>query len=356
MKRVATITFGYSQNLGAILQAYALQRYIKELGYDTKLIKYKEFDNRPFETIKGILDALSDVIFFFDCKKKIKKINKFRSNYLVYTDKCYHSSKEMDELNDEFDVFVAGSDQIWNVHKGIIDEFFLSFVSQDNMKVAYSASFGLSSLPEKYIDEVRNRLGRFDKISIRENSGIKIAYGITGKEYEQTLDPVFLIPKHKWELLCRERIVKQKYIFVYPTQITELLVNAVKKAKIEMKCRVYSLFHFRGVDKVVKDADPLDFINYIRNADLIIGSSFHATAFSLIFEKNLRVIPHSKTGSRVVDLLTEIGLEKKCIIDSLGDAEFTDINYSDVKDKLEKRINKSKDYLKDALNYKSKAM
>lgn len=356
MKKVATITFGYSQNLGALLQAYALQRYIKELGYETKLIKFKEFDNRPFETVKGILDALSDIVFFFDCKKKIRKINEFRNDYLQFTNKLYQSTEDMKELNDEFDVFVAGSDQIWNVHKGIIDEFFLSFVSSKKRKVAYSASFGLSSLPEQYVDGVKRGLERFDNISIREDSGVRIAQDLTGIKYELTLDPVFLIPKHEWELLCKERIIQQKYIFVYPTQITELLVNTVKKAKKEMNCKVYSLFSFRGVDKVVKDADPIDFINYVRNADLIIGSSFHATAFSLIYEKNLRVIPHSTTGSRVVDLLKELGLDKKCVIGNLADAEFSTIDYSDVKERLSSRIEKSKEYLMNALDYKPEAI
>ncbi|MCD7771215.1 MAG: polysaccharide pyruvyl transferase family protein [Oscillospiraceae bacterium] len=343
--KIATITFGYSQNLGALLQAYALSEYIASLGHECKIIKFREFDQRPFETIKGIPDALSDIVFYGDCKRKMKKINAYRNNFLPFTDKCYPSAADMDELNEQFDCFVAGSDQIWNVHKGIFDEFFLSFVNKEKKKIAYAASFGLTKIPEEYVDGVKDGLARFDAISIREASGVQLAYELTGNTYPQTVDPVFLKPRNDWEELCKERKVKDKYIFVYPTQITPLLKETVKKAKKELGCKVYSLFYFVGVDKVVKDADPLDFVNYIRYADLVIGSSFHATAFSLIFEKNLRVIPHSSTGSRVVDLLSELGLKEVCVVENSENVEFNPFSYTNANLELNDIVNDSKRFL-----------
>lgn len=343
--KIATITFGYSQNLGALLQAYALSEYIASLGHECKIIKFREFDQRPFETIKGIPDAFSDIVFYGDCKKKMKKINTYRNSFLPFTDKCYPSAADMGELNEQFDCFVAGSDQIWNVHKGIFDEFFLSFVNADKKKIAYAASFGLTRIPEEYVDGVKEGLARFDAISIREASGVQLAQDLTGNTYPQTVDPVFLKPKKEWEELCKERKVKDIYIFVYPTQITPLLKETVKKAKRELGCKVYSLFYFVGVDKVVKDADPLDFINYIRYADLVIGSSFHATAFALIFEKNLRVIPHSTTGSRVVDLLAELGLKEVCVVESVKEIDFSPFSYDETKRRLEQMVDNSKQFL-----------
>lgn len=345
--KVATITFGYSQNLGALLQSYALREYIEKQGHDCDIIKFKDFDNRPFETIKGIPDGISDILFFADCKKKIKKINKFRDNYLKFTEKTYYNSEELKELNDNYDAFIAGSDQIWNVHKGIINEFFLDFANDNVKKIAYSASFGLSKIPDEYKEGVIKGIKRFDAISIREKSGVKIAKDLTGNTYAQTLDPVFLKPRSEWEAMCDERKVKEKYIFVYPTQITPELVETVKKAKKKYNCKVYSLFYFIGVDKVVKDADPLDFINYIQYAELIIASSFHATAFAIIFHKNLRVIPHSTTGSRVVDLLNDINLQK-CIVK--GEAnDFEQIDYNEANNILQEKIEYSKKYINQSL-------
>lgn len=345
--KVATITFGYSQNLGALLQSYALREYIEKIGHECEIIKFKDFDNRPFETVKGIPDGISDIVFFADCKKKIKKINLFRDNYLKFTNKTYYNSDQMKELNKKYDAIVAGSDQIWNVHKGIINEFFLDFADESVKKIAYSASFGLSIIPEEYKNGVTEGLKRFDSISIREKSGVKIAKELTGNSYQQTLDPVFLKPCDEWEKMCEDRKVGEKYIFVYPTQITPQLIETVKKAKRKYGCKVYSLFYFIGVDKVVKDADPIDFINYIRYAELIIASSFHATAFALIFNKNLRVIPHSTTGSRVVDLLNDINL-KKCIVTNQLD-DFEMIDYEQAIPILGEKVEFSKRYIIESL-------
>lgn len=347
--KIATITFGYSQNLGALLQAYALREYIETLGHKCDIIKFKDFDNRPFETVKGIKDGFSDILYFFDCKKKIKKINLFREKYLRFTDKFYYNTEEMTELNSIYDAFIAGSDQIWNVHKGIVDEFFLSFADNTSKKIAYSASFGISKLPQEYVDGVKKGLSRFDSISVRESTGVKITKELTGKEYPQTLDPVFLKPVDEWEAICGERKIKEKYIFVYPTQITKELTETVKAAKKQYGIKVYSLFDFFGVDKVVKDADPIDFLNYIKNAELIIASSFHATAFSIIFNKNLRVVPHSNTGSRVVDLLNDLKLSLKCVVD-MENLNFDEFSYKKANEMLADKIEFSKEYIKSAIS------
>lgn len=347
--KIATITFGYSQNLGALVQTYSLREYIESLGHQCDVIKFKDFDNRPFETVKGIKDGISDLFCFLDCKKKIRKINKFREKYLHFTDKFYYNSIEMKELNGIYDAFVAGSDQIWNVHKGITDEFFLSFADEGKKKIAYSASFGLSKIPSEYIEGVKEGLARFDCISVREATGLKIAKELTGKEYIQTLDPVFLKSAKEWEDLSGDRKIKEKYIFVYPTQITKKLTKTVKAAKKQYGAKVYSLFDFIGVDKVVKDADPIDFINYIKNAEIVITSSFHATAFSIIFNKNLRVIPHSETGSRVVDLLDDLRLSKECVV-NVNNLNFNEFSYDKANEILKEKIEFSKDYIRSAIN------
>ena len=345
--RVATITFGCSQNLGAMLQAYALQGAITALGHDCEIIRYGAFDTRPFETIKGIPDAVSDVVFFGDCLKKVRKLNAFRAQYLRFTPSQYDTTEELRALNDDFDAFVAGSDQIWNVHKGIVEPFFLSFADANRRRIAYAASFGLSALPAEYVDGVTEGLRRFEKISIRESSGVAIAKALTGVEYPQCVDPVFLKPRAEWEALCPARMMDERYIFVYPTQITPALKQTVRAAKAHFGCKVCSLFYFPGVDRVVKDADPLDFLSWVRHAEAVVASSFHATAFAVIFGKVLRVVPHSSTGSRVVDFLRGIGLEG-CVVGGELNFDLEDRAASDAL--LQAQIDRSRAYLQDALS------
>ena len=348
MKKVAIMTFSYSQNMGTLLQAYALKEYIEKQGFVCDLVMYRRFDRKPFETIKGIPDAFDTVLHIFSGMRKIGKIDKFRQKYLSFTPGVYETAEEMKVLNRDYDIFVAGSDQIWNVHKGIVKPYFLTFAEKEQKTIAYSASFGLSTLPEQYKEEVKTYLKTFDAISIREQTGMEIAGNLVSREYTKTIDPVFLKPRQEWESLCEERKIKEDYIFVYPTQITDLLQETVIRAKQELGCKVYSLFYFKGVDKSLKDADPIDFINYIRYAKLVIASSFHATAFSLIFQKNLRVIPHKETGSRVVDLLTEVHLSK-CLVEENGKNEFDEISYEQVSPVLDEIRLESEQFLKNAL-------
>lgn len=348
MKKVAIMTFSYSQNLGTLLQAYALKEYIEKQGYVCDLVNYRKFDRKPFETIKGIPDAIDTVLRIFTGFKKVKKIDAFREKYLSFTSKTCNSAEEMVELNKDYDIFVAGSDQIWNVHKGIVKPYFLTFAEDDKNKIAYSASFGLSTLPEEYKDEVKKYVERFDAIAIREKTGMEIARNLVSNELTQTIDPVFLKPEKEWSELCGEQKLKEDYIFVYPTQITELLQKTVIEAKQKLGCKVYSLFYFKGVDKTLKDTDPIDFLNYIKYAKLVIASSFHATAFSLIFQKNLRVIPHQQTGSRVIDLLQEIHLGQ-CIVEDDGKIDFGEITYAEASPVIAENIRKSEEFLKKAL-------
>lgn len=348
MKKVAIMTFSYSQNMGTLLQAYALKEYIEKQGFICDLVRYRKFDRKPFETIKGIPDAIDTALHIFSGIRKISKIDKFRQDYLSFTPKVCETAEDMQVLNQDYDIFVAGSDQIWNVHKGIVKPYFLTFVNKEKTKIAYSASFGLSTLPEQYKEEVKTYLKEFDAISIREQTGMEIANALVVRDYTKTIDPVFLKPRGEWESLCGERKLQGDYIFVYPTQITDLLQETVIKAKQELGCKVYSLFYFKGVDKSLKDSDPIDFINYIRYAKLVIASSFHATAFSLIFRKNLRVIPHKETGSRVVDLLTEIHLSK-CLVEADRQCDFCEISYEEANSVLEEMKNNSEQFLKNAL-------
>lgn len=354
MKKVAVMTFSYSQNMGTLLQAYALKEYIEKQGFVCDLVMYRKFDRKPFETIKGIPDAMDTALHIFSGIKKIGKIDKFRREYLSFTPGVYESAEDMQVLNRNYDIFVAGSDQIWNVHKGIVKPYFLTFAEKEKKKIAYSASFGLSTLPAQYREEVKTYLEAFDAVSIREQTGMKIAADLAPRDYTRTIDPVFLKPRQEWESLCEVRKISEDYIFVYPTQITELLQETVIRAKQELGCKVYSLFYFKGVDKSLKDADPIDFINYIRYAKLVIASSFHATAFSLIFEKNLRVIPHNQTGSRVVDLLTEIHLPQ-CLVKEGSQCDFSDIAYDEAKPLLQEMTKVSEEFLQTALADGAKA-
>lgn len=349
--KVAIITYSWSQNWGAVLQAYALTEHIISMGNDAWLINYQNFDNRLINTVKSIPDGIYDLLSVFKNRKRVKKFNDFRNNYLRLTDKCINSN-DLKKLNDKFDAFITGSDQVWNVGFGVCKDFYLEFANDSLRRISYAASFGVSEIPVEHRNDTILGIKNIEYLSVREKSGAQIVRELTNREAKVVLDPVFLLSKEEWQ----ERvgtvtpIIKDKYIFVYPTQISKQLVDTVNRIKRLTGCKVISPFYAFGW-KTIKDIGPLDFINYIANASYVVTSSFHATAFSIIFNKKLLVVPHNKTGSRVIDLLESLGLKNQCIIkDDVIEKQIKDnIDYKEVNIKLKKQIWESKDFLENAL-------
>lgn len=341
--KIAVITFSFAQNWGAVLQAYALVSYLNNIGHDAKLIHYREFDNTLMITIKSVQDAIADIILLKENMKRVKKFNDFRINDLVLTEKCLNS-EDLHKLNSDFDAFIAGSDQIWNIGHGVCFDYYLKFADVGKRKISYAASFGVQNIPDCHKAEVKVGIENIDYISVREESGKKIVDSLTGRTAEVVLDPVFLLSSEMWnKVVGASRMRKEKYIFVYPTQITNTLKDTVKHLKMKYNCKAISPFYIPGCI-TVKDIGPKDFVKYVRDAECIVASSFHATAFSIIYRKELYVITHSNTGSRTTDLLNSLNLEH-FIVDS-GNSWSVSRKYDDkFEDLYNQRLKKSKQFL-----------
>lgn len=344
--KIATITYSWAQNWGAVLQAYALVEYLNSMGHDAKLIDYREFDNKLISTVKSIPDGIVDLLTISASKRRILRYNEFREKALKLTEKC-NNTAELKKLNKDFDAFVTGSDQVWNVGLGVCKDFYLEFADSEKKRISYAPSFGVTSIPEEHKKDTIEGINNIQALSVREESGKKIIADLTGREATVVLDPVFLLTKEQWRKVSKSAGQKEKYIFVYPTQITSKLKSAVKELKKKTGLKVVSPFYIPGC-KVVKDIGPREFIDYIANAEYVVASSFHATAFSLIFNKKLIVITHNMTGSRTTDLLTRVGMES-CIISDVKEVETLRWNYDKCNKLMEKYINESKGFLDKAL-------
>ena len=347
--RIATITYSWAQNWGAVLQAYALVEYLNSQGHDAKLIRYRPFDDRLISTVKSIPDGIVDLLTISQSKRRIDRYNEFRKNALKLTQQCV-THDELKALNDDFDCFITGSDQVWNIGRGANMDFYLTFADENKKRVSYAASFGVSAIPCEHQQDVTKGLSNIQMISVREESGRKIVSELDGRVAEVVLDPVFLLSKEQWLQVSRKQTkVRKPYIFVYPTQVTQTLKKLVRKLKKETGLIAVSPFYVPGC-KTVKDIGPREFIDYIAGAEYVVATSFHATAFSLIFEKKLFVVTHSQTGSRTTDLLKAMKMEE-CII---GDAaQMPDVNwhFSQMRKEKEIKIALSKNYLQRALDW-----
>ncbi len=357
--KIKTITCHDVYNLGASLQAYALTAYLNGCGHDVQIIDYKpEYLSRHY-SLSWVANPRYDKPLVrqayllaklpgrLRARKSLRKqrFDAFRRDYLPLTERRYESVEDLRESCPEADAYIAGSDQIWNpvFPNGKDPAFFLEFVPDDKKRISYAASFAVDALPDEDRKRMRPWLKRLDAISVRETSGVDLLndMGISG---QQVMDPVFLLDRKHWEslVLCPE---EKNYILVYDFDGSEL----IRKIALEMAERtgkkLVSVFPMEGAASVWWDMGPREFLGAILNADHVLSNSFHATAFSLIFQKDFYVVNREeKINTRMRDLLQSVELGERLITavpETVGTPDWNTVRKS-----LDERISKSKDFLK----------
>lgn len=342
MKKVGIITMLGNYNCGNRLQNYALQEIIKEQGFDVYTIKNDRFLNNKEKFIKNFLKYIRQEIREFGKGKKFKEFNKnikFSKHFL--TIKNY---KKYDKM---YDYFVVGSDQIWKptrLRMSFID--LLGFASP-NKRIAYAPSFGLEKIDSKYYKLLQDELPKFKKISVREYAGKNIIKDATGiDDVEVLLDPTMMLDLKQWESFEQKpNVLKDdNYIFTY------FLGNEdINKIKFQFGKEYYQIIDFYNYD-----FGPQEFLYLIHHAKLILTDSFHACAFSILFNKDFyiferkEVSKNNNMNSRIDTLSRKFNLESRRI-DSIEKVNIKDsIDYKVINALLERERKSSKEFLKNA--------
>jgi len=296
-------------NYGGFLQEMALQDAIKGLGYKCEIIDYEvsqEFNtfslkrgikNFSFDKIKKKLtkekttplsSSVSDAI-----TKRKRAFDKYRAHNLVLSRKLSYSDLHSVDL--PYEQLVCGSDQIWNPDYNI-PAFFLNFGKKDCRKIIYAASIGkgqLSCLERK----TYSKLLEFpDYISVREDSAQKLISSITEKNVELVLDPTLLQQQEYWMKKADDSSLNHRnYIFCYFLNLTDEKVKSVNDFARKNNCEIIAIPYLHNETegyseklngKLISEVNPADFLNLIRDAEAVITDSFHATVFSIIFQKD----------------------------------------------------------------------
>ncbi len=311
MKHYDVGIFGlwYGHNYGSIITYFALSKVIESLNLSYAMIR------NPLETEINI-DELH------------------RSHPLVFAKDRYNitpllSISEMYQLNDFFDSFLIGSDQMWNYYLSnpYRQSYFLDFAFDDKLKIAYATSFGLSEYvgppDEKEITE--KNLHRFNKISVRDDFSQRICKEEFNISADLLLDPVFLCPVEKYEELIAEVDFKvdEGYIFAYVLNPNEIIGHELEIIAETVNCRLIVVFDFAGDKELQKKSlnissklveyiilpDVREWLYLLKNSKFVLTDSFHGTCFSIIFNKNFVVLKNdARGGSRFPFILNEFGL------------------------------------------------
>ena len=384
-KKIGLVCNYYILNYGSALQCYATQRAVEELGESIEGIS---FPNIPTKKAKIKVFLALKVKQFFKPKAVLKKIQRIKNSnindyYLqirkkrelkfkefidgnILLTKPYDSIEEVKRDIDNYNIVMLGSDQLLNPRDIILGYHTLSFVPDNIKKISYAASFGLSKLPYLVRRKAKKELRRFDCFGAREIRGAEIYKELTGKDVPVVVDPTLLISREGWEGICdSEPIIKEKYIYCYFIGENPVHRKIAEKLKEYTGYKIVLIRHIdeyiesdeKFGDIAVNEAGPKEFINLIANAEYVLADSFHATIFSVIFQKKFFVLNRFKSGSsgstnsRIDSLLEKLELEERRIesVAELNEEHKKNINYTDVNYKLEEWKKNSKNYLKDAL-------
>ena len=210
--KAGILTFHYAHHYGAQLQAYALMRAIQLLGVDCEIINYVRKDNiegsslfKKGLSLRSVLSNLDTLLHYRSLKKRHDRFDSFVSDEMKLSGKFYGSYRELCDDPPAYDVYVCGSDQVWNpliFSEKTFDPAFFADFAKGGRRVAYAPSFGISSIPEDKRDEIAGYLAKFDCLSAREKQGEKIIREISGREAVTVLDPTLLLPAGEWARLA----------------------------------------------------------------------------------------------------------------------------------------------------------
>ena len=343
--KIGIITFTYGQNFGNKLQNYALLNVLSNI-YGNEIYTLKNFDQttnkNTFDHIKKNTKLLFNLHHERARRKKQKIFDSFSENYLNYYSIPLKINKT-DELSD-FDAFVCGSDQIWNTMfpNGKDPAFYLDFAPKGSIKASYAASFATEDVLDDWKPQMKDWLHALDYISVRESSGVRIAQelGIIGAV--QVLDPVFLLDASTWRNMASER-PSYPYLLVYDFDGNKQIAQEAKRLAAQHKLRIVTLQKLPYADRCIRDAGPREFLSLVDGASFVLSNSFHATAFSLIFQRPFMVYDRCENiNTRMRDLMVTVGLSHR----SSADAP---IDWTTVQMRLDKEITASKAYIDSVL-------
>lgn len=335
--KVGILTFHDAHNYGAVLQAFALKKYIQKLGYEVSIINYHH------ETIPDGYPKENN-------EKRWEKFDKFIKELIDYDTKTYINEQELETL--DIDFWICGSDQIWNteITRGFNKGFFLDF-NTNGKKISYAVSMGIDELPKEQEEDFKNSLNKLNKISVREETLQKYAKKFTDKEVEKVLDPTLLLEEKDYESLILDNNYGE-YVLIYALGPDERLIKIANKIAKEKNVKIIELNDKKNENyfcEQISDAGPDEFLTLIKNAKAVVTNSFHGTIFSIIFEKEFYTITRLNRNSRMKNILKIVDMEDR-LIDKVEELEKIKVqDYKKAYYRLNVEKEKSKEFLNKAL-------
>ena len=350
-RKIGILTQYYNSiNYGGNLQAYALVEWLNRNGFDAEQISFDYSkvpftDHRPTGIIEKLIRLLSKSpqkigeglrrrylywvgkkkrnVYLDVVSKRRNAFKKFNKEIIRHSDQVYSCERIKESVN-VYNTFIVGSDQVWNPD-WYIEAFYLCFAGKNVRKISYGASISQDELNEEEKLIYKRNLPKFDYVSIREEGGVTLLKPLYDGEITHVVDPVLLLDKKDWVALALQSKINisDRYIFCYflgdNTRIYKIIksiaqLKGLKTVNIPCVADYYIKDNYEFGNIKCADADPIDFIKLIQDAEYVFTDSYHAILFSYIFQKQFFVIDRSSNGvmnSRIYDFLQQAGMVER---------------------------------------------
>ena len=361
--KIGILTFHCAHNYGAVLQCYATQEFLRSQGYEVEVINYrpqylldpyKLFDRRRVIS-KNLMLSLK--FLFVECLLFLNRYKRFKGfETFIHNRLQIGNAVTRDSLPSDCDAYIIGSDQVWNsrITRGFDPVYFADFSFEKGNKkfISYAASMESKTLTPEQIDFYTKSLQNFDSLSVRESQLQQLLQPLISKKISQVLDPTLMVPTHVWDKFSTQKTEGDRYVVIYQVRqdpntmrIAENIANQIG-AKVKV---LVAWLQYKAVEGTDQTATPEEFVDAIRNAACVVTTSFHGTAFSVIFNRPFYTIKlNDGWDSRSESLLGTLNLEGR-VVEVNASPIFSDIDYSLVNQKLEQLRSESQEYLLNSL-------
>lgn len=311
------LTIHHIHNFGSVFQAYGLQKFLQQQGHEAELIDYRPaYYDAGKNKLKTFVGKTLNLLPYL---KRKQKFEHFVRTYETISNKQFTTLDQLQKayaLDDT--LFLAGGDQLWNNYHpcGNDDAYKLTFAKKGK-KLAYGTSMGRDNFTEDELSALAEKVQDFSSIMLRERCTVDLLQKHTAVPVSHVIDPVGLLDAEDFLKIAKKPALKEPYAVMYLADSGALLDEAVALLSKKLGLKIVHICGFRKkcyCDRFEKDAGPEEILGYIANAEFVLSASFHATMFSLLFEKQFAtLLPGEKTNARIEDLLRTVGLENRIL-------------------------------------------
>ncbi len=360
MKKVSIITIHVGFNFGSILQTIASTKVFRDLGCDPIVVNYIP---RRVTYLQYFKDSFCSLFVFLRRMLALPNVVINKHIYQGYlkkyarVSKPIYSSEDFKKSCPAADIYVTGSDQVWNTshNEGLDSHYFYDGIN--GYKISYASSIGKETLNDEEKFFFRSELASYYHISVREASAVRLMREI-GIEAVQLIDPTFMLDKNEWCQYMGKRKIRDPYLLVYlPYNIVDesLIYNDARRIAAKRKLKIvtftWSIVINRQADITVKYASPGDFLSLIYYADVVLTNSFHGTAFSINLNKEFWTYSPSAFATRIKSILSLCHLSNRFVENRQHiDLDTEKIDYTQTNMILVSERQRAISFLKDSIN------